>query len=43
MTAQGLPYILSASWTCLVPALAIFVIALSSNLGGDALRDLMEE
>lgn len=43
MTSQGLPYILSSSWVCLVPAVAIFVIALSSNLGGDAIRDLMEE
>jgi peptide/nickel transport system permease protein len=43
MTAQGLPYLLSSSWVCLAPAAAIFFIALASNLGGDAIRDLMED
>ena len=43
MTAQGLPYILSSAWVALFPALAIFVIALSSNLAGDAIRDLMDQ
>jgi peptide/nickel transport system permease protein len=43
MTAQGLQYLLSDSWIPLFPAIAIFVIALCSNLGGDAIRDLLEE
>ncbi len=43
MVAQGLPYILSTAWVALVPALAIFVIALASNLAGDAVRDMLEE
>lgn len=43
MTAQGLPYILSANWVALFPGLAIFVIALLCNLAGDAVRDLLEE
>lgn len=43
MTAQGLPYLLASSWVALAPALAIFTIAIVSNLGGDALRDLLEE
>lgn len=43
MTAQGLPYILSANWVALFPGTAIFVIALICNLAGDAVRDLLEE
>ena len=43
MVSQGLPYILSAEWVALFPALAIFGIALTSNLAGDAIRDLLEE
>jgi peptide/nickel transport system permease protein len=43
MTAQGIPYILSAEWVALFPALAIFTIALVSNLAGDAVRDLLED
>ncbi len=43
MTAQGIPYILSANWVALFPAMAIFLIALLCNLAGDALRDLLEE
>lgn len=43
MTAQGIPYILSTEWLALFPALAIFLIALTSNLAGDAVRDLLEE
>ena len=43
MVAQGLPFILSSAWVALVPALAIFVIALVCNLAGDAVRDLLEE
>ena len=43
MVAQGLPYILSAEWVALFPALGIFVIALTSNVAGDAMRDLLEE
>jgi len=43
MTAQGLPYLLTSPWVALFPALVIFVIALSSNLAGDAVRGLLEE
>ena len=43
MVAQGLPFILSSAWVALVPALAIFVIALVCNLAGDAVRDMLEE
>lgn len=43
MTAQGIPYLLSSAWVALFPAVAIFVIALVSNLAGDAIRDLLEE
>ena len=43
MTAQGLPYILSADWVALFPGFAIFLIALVCNLAGDAIRDLLEE
>ena len=43
MTAQGLPYVLSAPWVAIFPALAIFVIALASNLAGDSIRDLLDE
>lgn len=42
MTAQGLSYILSSPWVALSPAITIFVIALSSNLAGDAIRDLID-
>ncbi|UJA20870.1 ABC transporter permease [Thermoleophilia bacterium SCSIO 60948] len=43
MVAQGLPFILSSSWVALIPALAIFAIALVCNLAGDAVRDMLEE
>jgi peptide/nickel transport system permease protein len=43
MTAQGLPYILSANWVALFPGFAIFCIALVCNLAGDAIRDLLED
>lgn len=43
MVSQGLPFILSADWVALFPALGIFIIALVANLAGDAIRDLLEE
>ena len=43
MVSQGLPYILSADWVALFPALAIFIIALVANLAGDTIRDLLED
>jgi peptide/nickel transport system permease protein len=43
MTAQGLPFVLSAEWLALFPALVIFSIALVCNLAGDAMRDLLED
>lgn len=42
MTAQGLPYLLSSWWIAVLPAMAIFVIAVASNFAGDAIRDLLE-
>lgn len=43
MAAQGIPYLLSSSWVSLFPALAIFIIALVTNLAGDAIRELLED
>lgn len=43
MTASGLPYLLSAWWVPIMPALAVFLIAFFANLAGDGLRDLMED
>jgi peptide/nickel transport system permease protein len=43
MTARGLPYLLGSSWVALVPAGAVFIIALVSNFAGDAVRNLFAE
>jgi peptide/nickel transport system permease protein len=43
MVAQGIPYLLSSAWVSLFPALAIFILALVSNLAGDAIRELLED
>lgn len=41
MTARGLPYLLSSAWVALYPALAVFIIALTSNFAGDAVNKLL--
>lgn len=41
MTARGLTYLLEYSWIPLVPAFAVFVLALVANLAGDGIRDLI--
>lgn len=43
MTARGLPYLLSYAWVCLIPAAAVFVIALVGNFAGDSVRTLFSE
>ena len=42
MVADGRAYILSAWWTCTLPALAILITVLSFNLFGDWLRDTLD-
>jgi peptide/nickel transport system permease protein len=41
MTARGLPYLLEQWWVPVMPGLAVLLLALIANVGGDALRDLM--
>jgi ABC-type dipeptide/oligopeptide/nickel transport system permease subunit len=41
MAAQGIPYLFTASWVAVLPALAVLLVALISNLAGDAVRDLV--
>jgi len=41
MAARGLPYLLQEWWVPVMPGLAVMVLALVSNLGGDGLRDLL--
>jgi peptide/nickel transport system permease protein len=41
MAAQNLQYLLSDWWEPVMPALAIFVLAMSANIGGDGIRNLM--
>lgn len=43
MAARGLPELLTAWWIPVMPALAVFGIALLANLAGDALRDSVRE
>ncbi|SNT48604.1 ABC transporter permease [Rhodococcoides kyotonense] len=40
-TSRGLPMLLSNWWIPLVPGLAVLVISLLANLGGDAVRSLL--
>ncbi len=42
MASEGLPYILEAWWISIIPGLAVFVLAVVANFGGDALRDLIK-
>lgn len=39
MVARGLPYLLENWWVPVMPACAVFLIALVANMAGDALRD----
>lgn len=41
MTARGLTYLLEYAWIPLVPAFAVFLLALVANLAGDGIRDLL--
>ncbi|MCU0309514.1 MAG: ABC transporter permease [Acidimicrobiales bacterium] len=41
MTARGLTYLLEYAWIPLVPAVAVFLLALVANLAGDGIRDLI--
>ena len=41
MSARGLTYLLEYWWVPIVPAVAVFLLALVSNLAGDAARDLL--
>jgi peptide/nickel transport system permease protein len=41
MAAQNLQYLLSDWWEPVMPALAIFLLAMAANLGGDGIRNLM--
>ena len=43
MVAQGLPYILSADWVALCPALGDLRHRPRRNLAGDTVRDLLED
>jgi peptide/nickel transport system permease protein len=41
MSARGITYLIEYSWVPLVPALAVFAIAMFANLAGDGARDLI--
>lgn len=41
MAARGLQYLLQEWWVPVMPALVVFLLALSANLAGDGLRDLL--
>jgi peptide/nickel transport system permease protein len=41
MAARGLQYLLQEWWVPILPALAVFLLALAANLAGDALRGLL--
>jgi peptide/nickel transport system permease protein len=42
MSSQGLTFLFNAWWIAVVPAAALFVLALLANFAGDAARDLAE-
>ena len=42
MTSQGLTYLFNAPWVALVPAAALFLLAVASNLAGDSCRDALQ-
>ena len=41
MAARGLQYLLQEWWVPVVPAFMVFLLAITANLAGDGLRDLM--
>lgn len=41
MSARGINYLIEYSWVPLIPALAVFAIAVVANLSGDGARDLI--
>jgi len=41
MSARGINYLIEYSWVPLIPALAVFLLAIVANLAGDGARDLM--
>ena len=41
MAARGLQYLLQEWWVAVMPALAVFVVALLANLAGDGIRDVL--
>jgi peptide/nickel transport system permease protein len=43
MANQGLEFLFSFPWIALVPAGAVFVLAVAANLAGDGIRDLLED
>jgi peptide/nickel transport system permease protein len=43
MADQGLEFLFSFAWIALIPAVAVFVLAVAANLAGDGLRDLLED
>jgi peptide/nickel transport system permease protein len=43
MASKGLEFLFSFAWIALVPAVAVFVLAVAANLAGDGLRDLLED
>ena len=43
MTARGVTYMFTAWWVPIMPATAVFLLALVANFGGDALRDRMKD
>ncbi|MEO7836032.1 MAG: ABC transporter permease, partial [Acidimicrobiales bacterium] len=43
MVARGLPYLFGHPWVPLVPAVAVFFLALSANLAGDGVRNLLDD
>ena len=42
MSSQGLTFLFNAWWIAVIPAVAVFVLAMLANLAGDAVRDLAE-
>ncbi len=43
MASQGLEFLFSFPWIAMVPAVAVFILAVAANLAGDGLRDLLED
>ncbi len=41
MSARGINYLIEYWWVPIIPALAVFLLAIVANLAGDGARDLM--